>query len=199
MQNNINRQSAVSGGTGLGLILIVAGVIFLIAQHIPFDVGQATWPMFIILFGVSFLIIGLATPAVGFVVPGSIATIVGLILAVQNTFDLWAAWSYAWALVFPFSIGVGIALLGMQMKNQRQVREGTRMAGVGIALFLVFGAFFEGLLHVDGFEIGSVGSLLISFILIASGVVLLVLRMASNRPWRALPPAPRTPGVGGSA
>lgn len=199
MQNQVHRQSTVGGGAGLGLLLIVAGVIFLVARFLPVDIGQFTWPMFIILFGLAFLMIGLATPAFGFVVPGSIATMVGLILAVQNTFDLWAAWSYAWALVFPFSIGVGTALLGMRTKNQRQVREGTRMAGVGIVLFLVFGAFFEGMLHVDGFEIGSVGSLLISFILIGSGVVLLVLRMVSNGSGPALPPAPRTPGEGGTA
>lgn len=186
---------------GLGLILVVAGVIFLVAQFLPFDVGQYGWPLFVILIGAAFLVIGLATPAFGFVVPGSIVTMVGLILAVQNTFDLWAAWSYAWALVFPFSVGIGIALLGMEMKNQKQVRDGTRMAGTGIALFLVFGAFFEGILHVDGFEIGSIGNLLISFILIASGVVLLVLRTASNRPARTtiLPPAAGTPGAGGAA
>lgn len=179
MQNNINRQSVFTGGTGLGLLLILAGVFFLVAQHLPFDVGQFGWPLFVILFGVAFLFIGLATPASGFVVPGSIATMVGLILAVQNAFDLWAAWSYAWALVFPFSLGIGVALLGMQTKNQRQVRDGTRMVGTGIALFLVFGAFFEGILHVDGFVINSTGDLLIAFVLIASGVVLLVLRMAT--------------------
>jgi hypothetical protein len=181
MQNNINRQSVVGGGTGLGLLLILAGVFFLVAQYLQFDVGQYGWPLFVIMFGVAFLFIGLATSASGFVVPGSIVTMVGLILAVQNAFDLWAAWSYAWALVFPFSVGVGVALLGMHMKNQRQVQDGTRMAGTGIALFLVFGAFFEGILHVDGFVIGSTGNLLIALVLIAGGVVLLVLRMATSR------------------
>lgn len=181
MQNNMSRQSVVGGGAGLGLLLIIAGVFFLVAQYLQFDLGQYGWPLFVIMFGVAFLFIGLATPASGFVVPGSIVTMVGLILAVQNAFDLWAAWSYAWALVFPVSVGIGVALLGMQTKNQRQVRDGTRMVGVGIAMFLVFGAFFEGILHVDGVVIGSTGNLLIALVLIASGVVLLVLRMATSR------------------
>ncbi|HET7465282.1 MAG TPA: hypothetical protein VFL29_01335 [Candidatus Dormibacteraeota bacterium] len=199
MQNQMHRQSTVGGGAGLGLLLIAAGLVFLVARLLPFDIGQYGWPLFIVMFGLAFLLIGMTTSASGFVVPGSIATVVGLILAVQNTFDLWASWSYAWALVFPFSIGVGTALLGMRSDRPDQVRTGTGMAGTGIALFLVFGAFFEGILHVDGFEIGSVGDLLIALILIGSGVLLLILRMASNRSVHALPPAPRTPGDGGPA
>jgi len=43
------------------------------------------------------------------VIPGSIITIAGLVLAVQNTFDLFATWAYAWALVAPGGVGLGIA------------------------------------------------------------------------------------------
>src|ERR1051326_67321 len=183
MQNQIKRQSAVSGGWGLGVFLIVAGVVFLMARLLNVDVGQYGWPLLVILAGITFLAIGLSSRiSSGFVVPGSIVTMVGLILAVQNTFGLWAAWSYAWALVFPFAVGIGLALLGLRMDQPEQVRVGTRMAGTGVVLFLVFGAFFEGILHVSGVDLGSVGDLLIPAVLIGSGIVLIVLRMASPRP-----------------
>ena len=205
MQNQIKRQSAVSGGWGLGVFLIVAGVIFLMARLLNVDVGQYGWPLLVILAGITFLAIGLSSRiSAGFVVPGSIISVVGLILAVQNTFGLWAAWSYAWALVFPFAVGIGLALLGLRLDQPEQVRVGTRMAGTGVVLFLVFGAFFEGILHVSGVDLGSVGDLLIPAVLIGSGIVLIVLRMASPRPAKDFfppaPPAPHAPpslGTGG--
>ena len=200
MQNQMKRQSSVAGGWGLGVLLIVAGIVFLAARLLPFDVGQYSWPVFVIGAGVVFMALGLAGRGLaGFVVPGSIVTMVGLILAVQNAFGLWAAWSYAWALVFPFAVGVGIALLGMQLGQPEQVRIGSRMAGTGVVLFLVFGAFFEGILHVSGVDLGSVGDLLIPVVLIGAGIVLIVVRMATNRPPRSLPPVPPAPIDGGVA
>jgi hypothetical protein len=203
MQNQMNHQTSVSGGWGLGVFLIVAGIVFLLARFLPFDIGQSGWPLFVIMAGAAFMIIGLTSRSTaGFIVPGSIVSVVGLILAVQNAFGLWAAWSYAWALVFPFAVGLGIALLGMQLNQPEQVRTGSRMAGMGIVLFLVFGAFFEGILHVSGYDIGIAGNVVIPLVLIFSGVVLIVLRTATSRPNRFLPPAPPappTPGGGGVA
>ena len=203
MQNNMNRQASFAGGWGLGVFLIVAGIVFLVARFVPVDIGQNGWPLFVILAGIAFLAIGLSSRySAGFVVPGSIVSMVGLILAVQNAFGLWAAWSYAWALVFPFAVGIGIALLGLQLGQPEQVRIGSRMAGAGVVLFLVFGAFFEGILHVSGYDLGPAGNVVIPLVLIFSGVVLIVLRTATNRPERklpAMPPAPTTPGDGGAA
>lgn len=203
MQNQFKRQASVSGGWGLGVFLIVAGIVFLLARLLPFDMGQYTWPLFVIAAGAMFLALGLAGRSLaGFVIPGSIVTMAGLILAVQNTFGVWAAWSYAWALVFPFSVGVGIALLGMQLGQPDQVRIGSRMAGTGVVLFLVFGTFFEGILHVSGIDLGSVGDLIIPVVLIGTGLVLIVLRMATSRPRPSVPPAPPAPtaiGDGGAS
>jgi hypothetical protein len=196
MQNQMKRQTSVSGGWGLGVFLIVAGIVFLLAQFLPYDIGQNGWPLFVIMAGAAFMIIGLTSRgAAGFVVPGSIVSV-----------GLWAAWSYAWALVFPFAVGLGIALLGMQLNQPEQVRTGTRMAGMGIVLFLVFGAFFEGILHVSGYDIGFAGNVVMPLVLIFAGVVLIVLRTATGRPDRYVPPAPPVapppplpPGGGGVA
>jgi hypothetical protein len=77
-------------------------------------------------------------------------TTVGLILLVTNTFQLWAVWAYAWALVVPTSIGVGLFLFGGLSGRSRPQRVGQVMATIGIWLFLGFAAFFEGVLNISG-------------------------------------------------
>jgi hypothetical protein len=200
MQNQMNRQTSVGTGWGFGVFLIMAGIFFLVARFLPFDLGQYGWPLLVILAGIAFLAIGLVSrSSAGFVVPGSIVTSVGLILAVQNAFGLWATWTYAWALVFPFAVGVGIALLGMQLGQPEQVRVGKGMAGAGIVLFLLFGAFFEGVLQISGRDLSGPADIIIPVVLIFGGVVLIVLRAAAH-PGRPIPPpAPPTPGDGGAA
>jgi hypothetical protein len=190
MQNQVNRPSATSGGFVVGLLLVLTGVFFLVARYLPSDVGQYGWPLFVVMAGVVLLVIGMTGRSVsGFVVPGSIVTVVGSILAVQSAFGLFATWSYAWALAFPGAVGLGIAIQGMMVGNGDQVRTGTRMMATGAVLFAIFGAIFEGLLHVSGYDFGTVGDLLIALMLIASGVVLIIVRIASGRSG-ATPPTP---------
>jgi len=98
----------IDGPVVLGAILVVLGALFLAGQLAPvsFDVGHYGWPVVVILPGLAFLAFGLFLDgASGLVIPGSIITIAGLVLAVQNTFDLFATWAYAWALVAPGGYG----------------------------------------------------------------------------------------------
>jgi hypothetical protein len=198
MQSQMNRPTVTSGGSLVGLLLVLAGVYFLIARYLPFDIGQYGWPLFVVLTGATILVVGMSVRAMsGLVIPGSVVTVIGLILAVQNTFSLWATWSYAWALAFPGAIGLGIAIQGMIVGNRNRVRAGARTMSTGVVLFLVFGAFFEGILHVSGYDLGSVGDLLIPLALIASGVVLIVIRLFSGRPGAgSQAPAPPTAPAG---
>ena len=97
----------------LGILLIAAGVLFLAARVGNFDLGQYGWPLFVIVPGIALIALGVTSRQVsGLVIPGSIVTVTGLILAVQNALDLWATWSYAWALIFPGAIGLGTVILG---------------------------------------------------------------------------------------
>ena len=50
---------------------------------------------------------------------GSAVTMVGTILLFQNTFDYFQSWAYAWALVFPTSVGVGQLIYG-SIKNRAE-------------------------------------------------------------------------------
>lgn len=182
MDNKLSHPSQSSSGAVLGVILVIAGIVFLASRYLPVDLGAFGWPVFVILSGVALLAVGITTRSMaGLTVPGSIVTVVGLILAVQNTFALWATWSYAWALVFPGAVGLGIATMGIATGNQAEVRRGSRMALTGIALFAIFGMFFEGVLKISGFELGSVTTWVLPLLAIAVGVVFLV-RAAVSRP-----------------
>src|SRR5690242_11251948 len=85
------------GGVVLGLILIALGGLFLLDRVLDIDIGRYGWPLFIIVPGVLILAWGVSMPGregLGLAIGGGIATIVGLILAVQNATGLWATWAY---------------------------------------------------------------------------------------------------------
>ena len=174
MENRSVRGSQHDSGVVLGALLIVAGFVYLVARFAQFDVGPNAWPLLVILAGVALVVIAVLTrSAVGLAVPGTILTVVGLILAVQNAFGLWATWSYAWALVFPGAIGLGTAIMGAAQHDSRQVDSGIRAALTGIAMFAIFGLFFEGILHVSGVAVGSTIGIVLPIAVIAVGLALL--------------------------
>jgi len=44
---------------------------------------------------------------------GGILTMVGVVLAVQEAYDLYQTWAYAWALVAPGGVGLGLTIYGL--------------------------------------------------------------------------------------
>lgn len=174
MERKLDTGFQGSPGAALGALLVIAGILFLALQLAPVDFGQLAWPLFIVFGGMALLLIGLLTrSAVNLVIPGSIVTMVGLILSVQNTFSLWASWSYAWALVFPTSVGIGIALMGLARGDRPQVGQGMWMAAVGLSLFAVFALFFEGLLRVSGLALGPAAPIVFPLLIVGLGFALL--------------------------
>ncbi len=172
------------GSTGLGVILIAIGLVFLLGQATGLELGSFGWPFFVIVPGVVLLAYGLVEarrPAGGLAIPGMIVTTVGLLLLYQNATGHWESWAYAWALVAPTSVGVALMLLGALNANGRQLRGGTWTAGTGLVLFLAFAAFFEGVLHTSGRDFGVVGSIGFPIALITLGVLLLVARIMPER------------------
>ena len=73
-------------------MLVGLGILFLVQQSLGFDLGQFGWPLVIILPGLAFLAAYALGPrgTAGMAVPGCVLTTIGLILAIQNTFNLWA-------------------------------------------------------------------------------------------------------------
>ena len=141
------------GSVVLGVVLIVLGGLFFLDRVTDLDIGRFGWPLFVVVPGVLLLVTGLANrgnEGSGLAVAGSITTVVGAILAVQNATDLWATWAYAWALVGPGAAGLGLLLHGLVHGRRDEVSGGLGTLGVGLALFAGFGLFFEGLIGLSG-------------------------------------------------
>jgi hypothetical protein len=177
MEKQIKRHSTDNAAIVFGLVLVLTGLVFLAAQLVPLNLDKYSWPLFVIVPGVAMAAAGIAwKQASGLVIAGSIVTAVGLVLAVQNMFALWASWSYAWALVAPGAVGVGIAIQGLVRDDRQQVQRGISTMAVGLALFAAFGGFFEGVPHVDNIDLGPLGNVILPLVLIAIGIVVLAMR-----------------------
>jgi hypothetical protein len=140
----MHKQSSIVVGT----ILIVVGVLFLLAQFFPglapnLDIS-AQWPLIVVAVG-SLLLVSALFGAPALAIPGSIVAGIGSILYVQNLTNTWASWSYVWALI-PGFVGIGLIIAGI-LGHQRgkSWREGGRLIGLSAIMFLIFGAFFNGL------------------------------------------------------
>jgi hypothetical protein len=160
---------------GAGFILF--GLLLLVGQLLHIDLLNLLWPFFIIVPGAAlFLAALLASGKSGepLAIVGSIITMVGSILLFQNVTGLWATWAYAWALIAPTSIGLGLLVWGAVKGHQDKVKEGLNLAGIGLVIFLVAGAFFELVLGVSGFGLGP---LALPFLLIGLGVVLILVNL----------------------
>jgi hypothetical protein len=173
-------EGAARGRANLvvGVVLVGLGSLSLLAQLAqPFGagIGRAAWPIYVIVPGLGFFVAMAASGrgAGWLAIPGSIVTAVGLILLYQNTFDHWESWAYAWALVFPTAAGLGVLIDGLWTDRPTAVRKGTLMAGSGLAVFVLFGAFFELGLDLGGLTGGAPGRVVLPVALIAAGGYLL--------------------------
>lgn len=168
---------AVGGG------LIALGALFLLGAVFRINVWGALWPFFIIVPGLLFFVgmFALGKPGAPLAVPGSIVTMVGLILFFQNLTGLWSTWAYAWALIFPTAVGTGIAIAGLWSDDTSAVRVGTVMAGIGLAILLFFAFFFEVILNLNGLRSGVFGSIMIPLLIIGAGLVFLVFALRPRR------------------
>ena len=177
-QRPVDNRGAVT----LGIILIVVGALLLVDRVVGIDLASAGWPLFVIVPGVLLLVWGVSMSGregVGLAVGGGITTVVGLILAVQNATGLWATWAYAWALVGPGGTGVGLIAFGLTHGDEGLVSNGLRSLGSGLALFVAFGIFFEGVIGLSGtpFLSTDIGPV----VLIGAGVIVLLVGLFRGR------------------
>ncbi len=178
------RSTEQRGMLVLGGLLLVVGVLALAGRGLGVDAFELGWPLFVIVPGL--FLFALAVTARGpagaaLAVPAGIVTMVGIVLAVQNATDLWATWAYAWALVAPGGVGLGLVAYGLVTGHRESVRAGLPILGVGLGLFLGFGIFFEGVLGLNGSAIVGAESLLAGG-LVVLGLVLLAGGLLNRRP-----------------
>ena len=104
---------------------------------------------------------------------GSAVTMVGTLLLLRITVDYFQSWAYAWALVFPTSLGVGQIIYGSMRNRADMSATGRRRAVVGIIIFVALAVFFEFVVGFSGRGIG-LGPLGWPVVLIVPSAVLLV-------------------------
>ena len=159
-----------------GLVLVVTGGLFLADQLLGFDIMRYFWPLLIVLFGVTFFVGMLFAGKKGawLAIPGAVITTTGLLLFIQNSFNLWVTWSYAWALLIS-AAGLGMLIMNGYLKRTGLRRAAGVVIGVGLTLFVLFGVFFEVILDIAGTNVNS-------GIFLGGGLVLLGLFVVFSRP-----------------
>ncbi len=156
----------------IGVALVGLGAMFLLAQVFRINLWNFFWPFFIIIPGLLFfvgMVLG-GKPAGPLAIPGSIVTMVGLILLYCAITGHWDSWAYAWALIFPTAVGVGLVINGAWSEVDSLVNTGMKWITTGFAIFLFGGLFFELLI----FSRGGVGKIVWPLVLIGLGGYLLI-------------------------
>ncbi|NIO06900.1 MAG: hypothetical protein GTO40_02505 [Deltaproteobacteria bacterium] len=152
-----------------GLVLILIGGAFLVAQLVPDAFAwldpATNWPLFIIGIGVLLLLVGLLAGIPAMAVPACIVGGIGGLLYWQNATGNWESWAYVWTLI-PGFVGIGVILSGLLSGQPRKaIREGGGSIFISLVLFTIFGFFFGR----DAFQ-----GILWPSLLIALGVLVLI-------------------------
>jgi len=158
-------------------LLIGLGVLFLAGQLFNFDIGHIfdiSWPLFVIIPGVVFLLIAFTGDAnkAAFAIPGAVVTGTGMILWFQDTFNRWETWAYLWTL-YPVFVGAAMVYMGSRMGNANAERTGRGLVTYGLIAFVAFAVFFEMIIFGNN---GSMGRWVIPALLILVGGYMLYFR-----------------------
>ena len=165
----------------IGVVLVVVGLFFLVVRVLDIDLSVYGWPLFVIIPGLTLVIVGFASLGTGALIPGSILTMVGLILAYQNATGDWPAWAYAWPLVAPFSVGLALFMQGLRTRDVSLLRQGRSLMFIGAVIFMILFVVFETILHISGIDYGWFGKAALPALLIIIGLVLLMRSLQRGR------------------
>jgi hypothetical protein len=170
-------------GTGLamGVVLVVVGVFYLVVQVAGIDLSVFGWPLFVIIAGLSLLVVGFASLGTGAAIPGGILTMVGLVLAYQNSTGHWTSWAYAWALVAPGGVGLGLFLQGIRERNPGLIRQGRSLMFIALLIFMVGFVLFESIFNISNINDLPVVKAALPALFILIGVLLLARSIQNSR------------------
>jgi hypothetical protein len=168
--------------TAIGIVLIVIGIFALLVVMSGVDLSESGWPLFIIIPGLTLMVAGFLALGAVATIPGGIVTMLGVVLAYSNGTGHWAIWAYAWALVVPFGVGLGMYLQGLRDRDQPALHTGRTLLFVGLMIFLIGFVLFESILGVSGRDtFGPFGKAALPVLLILVGVILLVRSVQRSR------------------
>lgn len=189
--NNSRAGSALAG-----VVLIGLGVLFLLGQFFNFSAWRYLWPFAVVAFGALFFagMVAGGKSAGGLAIPGSIITMIGLVLFFQTLTGHWESWAYGWTFIV-IAVGLGLFIMGWWTGEAERRRSGLRVAAIGFVLFVIFGSIFE--LGAGVFGARGVSQLVFPVLLIGVGLYLLATRSGLlprlGRPAAVPPPAPEPP------
>lgn len=165
---NKNTRSALI----VGIILILVGLFFIVAQAVPelrgLINGRTSWILIIEAAALLLLILGLAMGTPEMAVPAAIAAGIGGILFYQVTTGDWTSWSYLWTLIPGFA-GVGMLVSYLIGARERfPLRSSFDTIGTSLILFAIFGAIFGGFKMLGPYW---------PLLLVAAGVLIAIRRL----------------------
>ncbi len=140
----------------LGFVLVLIGGLFLADQLFETQLMATFWPVLVILFGLT-IFVGMLVAGkkgAGLAIPGSVMTTLGVLFFIQNSFDLWVTWAYAWALLI-CATGLGLLIMNGYHKQPRLRQVAGLVIGIGLTTFVVFGVLFELIFNMAGTETNS--------------------------------------------
>jgi hypothetical protein len=173
-------QRRVGSSVAVGVVLVVLGLFALLVQFTGFDAG-GSWPLFVIIPGLTLLVIGFISLGTGALIPGAILTVIGLILAYMNATQDWPAWAFAWPLVAPGGVGLGIFLQGVRNRDAHLLRQGRVLMFVAALIFMIGFVIFGTIFRISDQDYGWFGKAALPVLLIAVGIVLLARSIQRTR------------------
>ncbi len=184
----MGRQTSGSR-RAVALLLILLGMSCLLFQFniLSLSMLGVLWPFFVIIPGLMLLYFAYtgSEEVASLAIPGALIAGTGAILLVQSMTGRWASWAYTWAL-YPVFLGLGLMFQSNRSGNRRTYATGRSFVRWGLILFLIFGAFFEGLVFNDL----PVAQFILPMLLIGAGLYMLL-----RRPQPASAPRKRQPNA----
>jgi hypothetical protein len=175
------RARSAGSSAALGIVLVVVGLFALGVVVFGIDLTQYGWPLFVIIPGLTLLVVGFLGGGAGASVPGGIVTALGLVLAYQSSSGDWASWAFAWSLVAPGGVGLGLYLQALRDRDPAMLRRGRTLMFIAAMIFMIGFVFFESILGISGTDYGVFGKAALPGLLIVIGIILLVRSIQRTR------------------
>jgi hypothetical protein len=175
------RPRRAGSSAALGVVLVVVGLFALAVVLFGVDLTQYGWPLFVIIPGLTLLVVGFLGGGAGASVPGGIVTMLGLVLAYQSSTGDWPSWAFAWALIVPGGVGLGLYLQALRDRDPAMLRRGRGLMFVGALVFMIGFVFFESILGISGMDYGIFGKAALPALLVVIGIILLVRSVQRSR------------------
>jgi cytochrome bd-type quinol oxidase subunit 2 len=143
------------GSITFGILLILAGALFLAVELIPafneWYTQFANWPFWVVGPGLIFVFAAIISGVSALAIPGAIISGIGGILYYQQVNNDWQSWAYAWALI-PGFVGVGIFIMHLlDGRVKKAFKEGGNLILTSAVMFLLFGSLMRSVFGQEPF------------------------------------------------